>query len=196
MLINTEKINNVKDLIINSIDNKIFPGCVIGIVNSKNERTILPFGNFTYDPNSEKVNENTLYDLASVTKSIPTAIIAMKLIQDKIISLEDNVIDYIPEFSIPNAKDYKIKHLLTFQMDGYGTASLIAGDDYFFEDMYNTFMTKSLSFFPGTDYKYTNLPTALLGLLLEKATGSFPKRPIDLSLRDNFYKSLSDILYR
>src|SRR3989344_4718426 len=82
-----------------AIKNKTFPGCVVGVVNRNGERQILPFGNFTYDELSPKVEENTIYDTASLTKSIPTGSLALQFIDEGKLKLTDKLIDYIPEFN-------------------------------------------------------------------------------------------------
>ena len=91
---------NFKDQItkesLDAIQTKIFPGCVIGIINKSGERAVYSFGNFTYDASSPSVHEDTIYDTASITKSIPTGSLALQLIDEGKLKLTDKLIDYIP----------------------------------------------------------------------------------------------------
>ena len=112
--------NQISQAASQAIKDKIFPGCVVGVVNKNGERQILPFGNFTYDESSAKVEENTIYDTASLTKSIPTGSLALQLIDDGKLKLTDKLIDYIPEFNNSDRENVLIKHLLTYTLDGYG----------------------------------------------------------------------------
>src|SRR5215216_5606053 len=80
-----------------AIADKVFPGCVIGFVNAKNQRTVLNFGHLTYDKDASSVKCDTLYDIASVTKSIPTSSLLTLAIDDKKLRLDDKVIEFIPE---------------------------------------------------------------------------------------------------
>lgn len=152
-----------------AIQDKVFPGCVIGVVYKNGERLILPYGNFTYDIDSLLVKEDTLYDTASLTKSIPTASLALMLIDQGKLNILDRLIDHIPEFDNSDRETVLIKHLLTYTLDGYGLASLkqkTAGE------LFDTLLTHDFEKRPGTVFKYTNIPAALLGLVIERITGS------------------------
>src|SRR3989344_377173 len=80
-----------------AIREKVSPGCVIGLVRATGEREIRPFGRFTYEPNSQSVSEETIYDVASITKSIPTASLALTFVAEEKLSLADKVKTFVPE---------------------------------------------------------------------------------------------------
>lgn len=175
-----------------AIENKIFPGCVIGIVNKNGERQILPFGNFTYDQPSQRVKEDTIYDTASITKSIPTGSLALQLIDEGQLKLTDKLIDYIPEFKNSDRENVLIKHLLTYTLDGYGftsTAGKIGGksmQDITASDLQNLLLSHDFEKRPGTIFKYTNISAALLGLVIEKIKGN----TLDNLAEEHFFKPL------
>lgn len=152
-----------------AIEEKVFPGCVVGVVKKNGERQILPFGNFTYDSGSLEVKEDTIYDTASITKSIPTASLALMLIDQGKLKISDKLIDYIPEFNNSDRETVLIKHLLTYTLDGYGLASLKQKTA---DELFETLLTHDFEKRPGTVFKYTNIPAALLGLVIERITGS------------------------
>lgn len=158
----------------NAIKDRIFPGCVVGIVNRNGERQILPFGNFTYDKPSPKVTENTMYDTASLTKSIPTGSLALQLIDEGKLKLTDKLIDYIPEFHNSDRENILIKHLLTYTLDGYGLASTVGKisekpmQDVTASDLQDLLLTHDFGERPGVVFKYTNIPATLLGFVIEK----------------------------
>lgn len=175
-----------------AIKNSVFPGCVIGIVKRSGERQVLPFGKFTYEPQSFCVNKDTIYDTASLTKSIPTASLAIQLIDEGRLRLTDKLIDYIPEFSNSDRENILIKHLLTYTIDGYGLASAVDGIDgkslskRSAADLLKILYTHNFEKRPGTVFKYSNIPAALLGLVIEKVTGeSIYKRATE-----HFFKPL------
>jgi CubicO group peptidase (beta-lactamase class C family) len=175
-----------------AIQAKVFPGCVIGITSKNGERQILPFGNFTYDKSSQLVKEDTIYDLASITKSIPTGILALKFIDEGRLKLTDKLINYIPEFKNSDRENILIKHLLTYTIDGYGFASTavkITGksiQDITSSDLQNLLFTQDFEQRPGKVFKYTNIPTALLGLVVEKIGGD----TLANLAEENFFKPL------
>ena len=60
----------------------------------------------------KEINGETIFGLASVTKSF-TALSIMKMAEDGILSLDDPVSKYIPEFTNRNTDTVKISHLLS-----------------------------------------------------------------------------------
>jgi CubicO group peptidase (beta-lactamase class C family) len=75
------------DLIVgNAIQSKVFPGCVFGYLDA-DDRYIKPYGRYSYI--------DSMYDVASVTKSIPTATLASMLIEQGKLSLDDKVTSYL-----------------------------------------------------------------------------------------------------
>lgn len=101
------------DILINkAIENRAFPGAVVLIW--KDGKTIYEkaFGNFTYDDNSSKVNTQSIYDLASLTKVIATTTATMICYDRKFFSLDDKVTKYIPQFAVNGKENITIKNLL------------------------------------------------------------------------------------
>lgn len=62
-------------------------------------------------PDLEQMTEDTIFDLASVTK-VFTSISLLKLVQDGVIRLNDTVVKYAPQFK--NLNDVTIYDLMTF----------------------------------------------------------------------------------
>src|SRR3989338_6166071 len=90
--------NKIKVRAERAIREKVFPGCVVGFVERGKQRAVLPFGAYTYDAGAAPVIENTIYDVASITKSIPTASLALHYIDAGRLALTDKLIEYVPEF--------------------------------------------------------------------------------------------------
>ncbi len=148
-----------------AIQEKVFPGCVIGVVRKNGDREVFPFGNFTYETDSQKVAENTVYDMASVTKSIPVASLALVLIREMRLNLIDKVGTYLPE--LHNDHGATIEDLLTYRVRGTQLSTLKdkTSDEivqYVFEYGFDG---------PAGESHYTNLPALLLGLILERVAG-------------------------
>ena len=74
---------------------------------------LLYFGHLTFDSNSKKVNSNTIYDIASLTKVVATTPIIMKLIRKKYLHLDHEVHQFYPEFRGDWKDKVTIRHLLT-----------------------------------------------------------------------------------
>jgi CubicO group peptidase (beta-lactamase class C family) len=166
-----------------AIRDRVFPGCVVGIVNRNGERQVLPFGKFTYEASSPLVREDTIYDTASITKSIPTGSLALQLIDEGKLELTDKLIDYIPEFRNSDRENVLVKHLLTYTLDGYGLAAL---KEKSMAGLYEILFTHDFEKRPGSVFKYSNIPATLLGLVVEKITGN----TLDNLARERFFGPL------
>ena len=81
------------------------------VIGNRQEVTLDNNGNIV--PSVEKMTEDTIFDLASVTK-LYTSLSILKLVQENIINLDDEVVKYAPEFK--NLKGVKILDLLSFQV--------------------------------------------------------------------------------
>ncbi len=170
-----------------AIQEKVFPGCIVGMVKNSGERAVFPFGYHTYNTSSPSVTQDTIYDMASITKSIPTASLALQLIDQGILHIDDQLIKYLPEFRNSQREKVLIKHLLTYSLPGYGPDfSLAALKDKTAEEVLEIILTRDFEGDPGTVFKYTNTPALLLGLALERITG----KKIDESSCEQFFKPL------
>lgn len=167
----------------------VFPGCVIGIVHMSGERLILPHGKFTYDADAREVQQDTVYDTASLTKSIPTGSLALMLIGREELNVNDRLIKYVPEFNNADRTAVLVKHLLTYTLDGYGLASALRDSNFTLlkdtsaADLRHVLLTHDFERRPGTIFKYTNVPAALLGMVVEKILG----KPLDVLADEHFF---------
>jgi CubicO group peptidase (beta-lactamase class C family) len=148
-----------------AIEEKVFPGCVIGTVRSSNEREVMPFGNFTYEKGAPKVTENTIYDLASVTKSIPVAALAALFTAEGRLPLSEPVKTYIPE--LQNDFGATVQDLLRYRVRGAQLSTLKYTT---FEQIRTHIFEQGFAAPPG-ESEYANLPAFLLGIVLERVGG-------------------------
>jgi len=158
----------ISPLVDTAVKDKVFPGCVIGVAHDNVEK-IVSYGHFTYDTDSTKTEANSIFDVASVTKSIPTSSLAMHLIDEGKLSLDDKLIYYLPNYQNQYANQVKIWHLLTHTLEyGYRLSSL---KDHSAEEIFEIILTSPLVRKPGTSYHYSNACSILLGLVIEKVAG-------------------------
>ena len=109
------ELSTIEPLIQSSIAQKIFPGCQILVARKGKIVYEKNFGKLSYDVNSQLVNSNTVYDLASVTKVTATLQSLMLLYDQKKINLEDKVSYYLPELKGTNKENVIIRDLLWHQ---------------------------------------------------------------------------------
>ena len=96
-----------------AIENRIFPGAQVFIAKNGNIMFNGGFGNHSYDNGSPHVSENSIYDIASITKVISITPIIMKLISKKKLSIDQPIYYFLPSFTGNSKENVTIKHLLT-----------------------------------------------------------------------------------
>ncbi|MBN1263084.1 MAG: beta-lactamase family protein [Candidatus Pacebacteria bacterium] len=175
----------IKKRLQKEIRKKLFPGCVFGLVKN-NHQTIFSCGHFTYAKDSAEVKNGSVFDLASITKSVPTACLALLLIEEGKLGLDDQLIKYLPEFKNSDRKLVLIRHLLTHTLDFNRSFRLSALKNkkpaQILEAIYTTeFQTK-----PGQNFYYANANSVLLGLVVEKIFG----QSLDKIAQKKFFKPL------
>ena len=73
-LLSLKTTDSIETIVQNAIDSQIFPGCQILVL--QNGQTIFHknFGRLKYEHSSKKVDNETLYDVASITKSVAVSL--------------------------------------------------------------------------------------------------------------------------
>lgn len=156
-----------------AIDDRIFPGCVVGITDGAAVE-VRAFGTVTYDRGAARIGERSIYDVASLTKTIVTATLAHQMIDEGRCSLDEPVAKYVPEFGANGKQDVRIEHLLSYTVqlrsayfdDWNGDTSL-----WTFPELMQVYYAASLKTAPGEAYLYTDSTAMLLGELLRRITG-------------------------
>lgn len=139
---------------------RTFPGCVIGFSRG-GERHLYSFGNETYESDAPAVTSDSVYDLASVTKSV-TAELLHQLIDEKRISLDDPVRAHLPEYG---RGDANIRHLLTYTLGNRLPLATLAERTP--EAIVEAVCMEKCD--PaGREFSYSNAPALLLGLIIER----------------------------
>jgi CubicO group peptidase (beta-lactamase class C family) len=152
-----------------AIAEKAFPGCVAGIVRTNGDRMVIPCGAYTYDRGATPMTEDSLFDVASITKAIPTSSLALTLIEKGALSLNDRLIDYVPELSMTARDRVLIRHLLTQTLNfGFRLSNY---KDCTSEQLLKVICSTEFLDAPGTSFYYTNATSILLGLVIDRLSG-------------------------
>ena len=110
--LNSNKLKKVDSLASIAIDSTMTPG--LQLLVAKDGKIIYEksFGYLTYDKKI-KVKNNTIYDLASLTKILVTLPIIMKLVENGTITLDTKLKELIPRYIDSNKSDKTIKEMLS-----------------------------------------------------------------------------------
>ena len=97
--IDPAKLNKIDEIALNGIKSGAYPGCQI--VVAMNDKIIFrkSYGSQTYDDKKNLVENNDLYDIASVTKIAASTLLAMHLNWKNKYDLSKSLGDYIPELT-------------------------------------------------------------------------------------------------
>ena len=95
--IDAEKLSEIDQIALNGIRDGAYPGCQILVAVDNQIIYRKSFGNQTYEKDAKKVENDDVYDIASITKIAASTLLAMHLqTQDKF-NLNKKLKDYIPE---------------------------------------------------------------------------------------------------
>ncbi|MBB5315427.1 sodium/solute symporter [Tunturiibacter empetritectus] len=164
----------VSTLVDEAISAKKIPGAVVLI--NHDGRTVFEkaYGNRALEPAVEPMTQDTIFDMASLTKCLVTATAVMKLYEAHKLQFDDPVAKYLPEFAVNGKQAVTIRELLTHYSglpedidlkDAWGLAAPDKAEGI------RRAMSATLETVPGTHFKYSDINFITLGALVEKITG-------------------------
>ena len=101
----------VTKIVNEAITQKAFPGCRVLVAHKGKVVYDKCFGNLDYEHN-RKVTPNTIYDLASLSKTSGTLMAVMKLYDQKKITLDDKIYNYLPFFKGSDKENITLREIL------------------------------------------------------------------------------------
>ncbi len=99
----------------NAVRDRVVPGCQVLVARKGKIVYSKDFGALTYAPGAEKVTDETLYDLASLTKVLGTLQAVMVLYDRKQLDLTQKASAYLPELRGTNKQNITLQDLLWHQ---------------------------------------------------------------------------------
>ncbi len=209
--VKTALLQGVDIVIQRGIDGKAFPGCQLIVV--KNNKVIWNkcYGTRAYET-TDRVKPTDIYDLASITKVASTTLAIMKLYEQKKISLDKTVGDYLTLPKDATIKHLKLRDVLTHQaglkaffmfykntidsnFEKYyckvpdSTYSLQVADSLYIRKDYPDTMWSIISHAAVEEhpkYIYSDNDFYILQKIVEQVSG----KKLDAFVYDNFYKPM------
>ncbi|WP_297944572.1 serine hydrolase [uncultured Fibrobacter sp.] len=114
--------------------------------------------------------ENTVFDIASLTKVCPTSTLALSYILEGKLDIDTKVVDFIPELQTNYREDIRIFHLLTHSLDYRVPMKTLR--ELPPEGILNALYTYQFAKAPGEDFNYGNPASVLLGIILQRLAGA------------------------
>ncbi len=168
--------HHIQEILDQAVEQKVFPGISIAISRQGDTQTFVS-GYHTYKKNT-LVTSDTIYDAASVTKSIPTALLASIALSENKLELDTPVAEILRLHQTPihlkgaQKQSITLRHLLSYT----AIWQLPKGLSYFAQNggvkrILEIIESAPLKAAPGEEYMYTNIPAILVGFLLEAVLG-------------------------
>jgi beta-N-acetylhexosaminidase len=188
----TGRLKPAYDLLDQAVADNAFPGGVVA-VGWHDQVTVHPFGKLTRDAKSPKVNVDTMYDMASVTKVVVTTTAAEMLWQQHRLDLDAPVSRYLPKFAEganfdPNPawrSRVTVRNLMLHDAGLPATVQFFK-DTKGYEKIVARAETEPLEYEPGTRVVYSDLSIILLGEIVHRLTG----QTLDVFAKQNIFDPL------
>jgi uncharacterized protein YbbC (DUF1343 family)/CubicO group peptidase (beta-lactamase class C family) len=164
-----DKLAAMDAAITNAIAEKRLPGAVIWLEHN-GQIYQKAYGNKALVPKVEEMTEDTIFDVASLTKVMATAPSIMLLIESGKVKLDEPVHTYLPEFTGNGRDKVTIRHLMTHVsgLAGGGQRMLPSGYNAELQALYQQRSQVN----PGQVFRYTDENYILLGELIQRVTGT------------------------
>ncbi len=213
--VNSYKLKKIDSLANLGISEGMYPGAQIIVARKGKVIYQKNFGHHEYN-SPIKVQDSTVYDLASLTKILASLPLVMQLVDKKELSMNTKLSEMLPEYKNSNKANITLKEMLshyarlkawipfyrhTFNNEKTGISSKyyseipdknfnvqVAENLYMRRDYMDTiFKTiRESDLNPRLEYKYSDLPYYILKKYLEAKFG----KPMELIVQENLYESL------
>jgi CubicO group peptidase (beta-lactamase class C family) len=149
-----------------AIEDRAFPAAVVEVGTPHQPVWREPFGRLTFAPASPVTQDDTIFDLASLTKVLATSTLAMRVIEQGVLGLDDPVSAHVPLWRDRDSAPVTLRDLLAHCSGLPAHAPLFREHSgrAAFED---AICATPLEYRPRTASIYSDLGFILLGFILE-----------------------------
>lgn len=197
------KLGKVERALDKSIEAAEIPGAVV-LARMPRDGEVLEFswaqGMACIRPERLPMTRETIFDLASLTKTLATTTAIMCLVADGAVSLDDPVAKYLPSFADRSKEEIKVRHLLTHSAGlkpwrGFHevliqkerkTGDRLIGTPEGRDWILDRVLRSGLVHEPGEAAVYGDLDFIVLGALVEAATHT----PLDAFCKERIFDPL------
>lgn len=175
---------------------RVFPGAAVAVStvenNWKYDTLSACYGTTDFRLGVYPVTTETIFDLASLTKPLVTVLLLLSLIEEKRISVTDDLSVLLPGVNIPVDKrgiqlGQLMSHCSGFPAHrNYYTSLLTMVHQQRKSWLMESILGEDLAYSPGKQHVYSDLGFILLGMIIEEITGR--------GLADSFQTTLAEPL--
>jgi uncharacterized protein YbbC (DUF1343 family)/CubicO group peptidase (beta-lactamase class C family) len=163
-------LHEIDDIVNREIQLGNIPGAVILIGQKGNVVYRRAFGYRAIEPQKIPMTEDTIFDLASLTKVVATTTAVIQLVEQGKLRLEDPVEHYWPEFGTNGKKEIRVRDLLT-HTSGFraGLNGSLSWSGY--QEGLKQVIAERLVSPPGKSFLYSDINFIVLGELVARVSG-------------------------
>ncbi|MBV5339557.1 MAG: beta-lactamase family protein [Deltaproteobacteria bacterium] len=166
-----------------AISDNLIAGGVVLIGNHAGILSSTARGRLSASPDAPPLDQQSIFDLASLTKVIATTPAVMKLLDEGRLSLQDPLARWFPEFKGSSHENVTILNLLTH-------TSGLTDFEMSTEEAMKTAIQKAAAeknkLQPGNSFKYADINFILLGELVKRVSG----KTLDVYCREELFAPL------
>jgi uncharacterized protein YbbC (DUF1343 family) len=192
-----ERLARIDNVVSDSIAKHELPGAVVLVGHRGKIVFRKAYGNRAVEPLAEPMTVDTVFDLASLTKTIATATSVMILVEEGKLALSDPVVRYVPEFAAGGGDRSKvtIEQLLTHRagLPPDDPLDLYTGTP---EEIFARKYRQPLKSAPGERFAYSDVGYEVLGEVVRHVSGEgldrFAEERIfrPLGMKETFFSPL------
>ena len=185
-----------------AVSRRVFPGAVLLVREATRVFYLRAFGQRSLIPEVTPMSEDTIFDVASLTKPFATSIAMMLMVKEGKIALDDRVTRFFHNFGVYGKTHITFRHLLSH------TAGLAAWRAYYKDIVqierrggrinflatqgakayvYQEIHRERLESPPGTQALYSDLGFILLGAAIEEVSGM----PLDRFCHERIFRPMA-----
>ncbi len=171
----------VREILMQGVDSGLTPGGILVYGADNTNIATIPFGQTeTVRPDrAVAVTEQTVYDVASITKIAATTAVLLKLVESGVVALDTEVRSLVPELTAAGSEHIRVDQVLAHS-SGFAAhfnffERILAGERLGAstprEALLRMVGATPLAYEPGTDTIYSDLGFITLGAIIERVTG-------------------------
>lgn len=191
----------VEDAIKSAIAEGVFPGAVLLVRQGEQFFYLRAFGHRCLLPAPSPMQEDTIFDLASLTKPLATTFAVMLLVQEGKLRLDDRVSRVFPNFGVHGKSQVTFRHLLShrsglpawrpYYQDVLREQQLAGRVNFLASPeaksfVYQTIFREQLEVEPDREAIYSDVGFMLLGAAVEQIAAA----PLDRVCNERIFKPL------
>ena len=150
-----------------AVADRAFPAAVIEVGNSRQPLWRESFGHLTFDPESPPTRDDTVFDLASLTKVLATTTLVMRQVERGILSLDDPVAHHVADWRDNGPVVVTIRDLLSHSA-GLAAHAPFYRDHQGRDSFEAAIVQTPRAYEPRTKSIYSDLGFMLLGFILDR----------------------------